>query len=75
MDADLKEKVTFIYEQKRLEAVGHKAMLEKLRADKLVEQAAEIQSIDANILYHAAKIKEADKYLGKLLVEAVAVGL
>lgn len=75
MDIELKTNATFIYEQKKLEAVGRKAMLEKLRVDKLAEQAAEIQSIDANIVYFDGRIKEADKYLAKLLAEVAAVSL
>ena len=73
MDKELKDNTIFIYKQKKLEATGRKAMLEKLRVDKLAEQAAEIQSIDANVVYFNNQIKEADKYLLKLSAEVVSI--
>ena len=73
MDRELKDESLKVFETKRIEAVGRKAMLEKLLIDKTAEQAAELLSIQTNIVYWEAQRVAAEKILAKLVLEVAAV--
>ena len=73
MDRELKVESLKVFETKRIEAVGRKAMLEKLLIDKTAEQAAELLSIQTSIVYWETQLATAEKILAKLAVEVAAV--
>ncbi len=72
MDRELKEDSIKLYETRRVEAEGRKAMLEKLLVDKQAEHAAEILAIQTNIAYWQTQLVQANKMLTKLALEAAA---
>lgn len=73
MDKELKDETNTIYATKKIEAVGRKAMLEKMLIDKKAEHLAEIESIWKNIIYYETQILYAEKYIAKLSMETASV--